>query len=76
MSAQEFGLWQAFHARLPIGQWGAYWRSGLVCATVANYAGKMRGKNAAPATPEDFMPRDGAEDTQETPAQWLRNLGN
>jgi hypothetical protein len=36
----------------------------------------MRGKNAAPATPEDFMPQALPDEPPETAAQWLRKLGN
>lgn len=31
-------------------------RAGQVCATVANYAGKMRGEGVSPANPAEFMP--------------------
>ena len=28
----------------------------MICATVANYAGRQRAENAGPAQPADFMP--------------------
>jgi hypothetical protein len=56
MTGEEFGLWCALYRTDPWGEQRADLRSGIVAAQVANYAGKMRGKHAAPAKPSDFMP--------------------
>jgi len=66
MSAYEFSLWLEFYTEYP---WDGEWlRTGLVCSTIANYAGKERVESAPAAMPFDYMPpweRDGAE--QSTP---------
>lgn len=56
MSAAEFSMWIARNAKAPIGARRGDLQAGVIAATIANYAGRMRGKDAPPATPLDFMP--------------------
>lgn len=66
MSAEEFGLWCAFHALEPWGEARADLRAGIIAATVANYAGKSRRANAPAAKPADFLPpANGHDETAE-----------
>jgi len=55
MTAEEFGLWWALWKEEPFGEWAHYFRSSLICSTLANYAGKCRKEGAQPANPMDFM---------------------
>ncbi len=56
MSAQEFGLWAALYAREPFGDVRGDLQAGVVAATVANYAGRIRSDGAGAAQPGEFMP--------------------
>ena len=56
MTAAEFALWAEYHAIRPWGGELHEMLAGTVSATVANYAGKSRPKEAPPAVPADFMP--------------------
>lgn len=56
MSSPEFALWCGYRAMRPWGHEMAEFAAGTVAATVANYAGKSRNKDAPPAAPADFMP--------------------
>jgi hypothetical protein len=60
MSSAEFSLWCELYER---DEWGqkqieelADLRNGITCATIANYAGKVRKEGAGEARPSDFMP--------------------
>jgi hypothetical protein len=60
MSSAEFSMWVALHNE---DRWGednadqrADFRAGLVCSTVANFAGKSMKSNVKPLAPADFMP--------------------
>jgi hypothetical protein len=53
MSSSEFSSWLAFYRLEPFGEVRADFRTGLLCATVANL---VRDKHQAPHTPADFMP--------------------
>lgn len=55
MPAALFDEWCAFYDLEPWGFQADAWRSGVVAATVANYAGRTRKKSDA--KPSDFMPR-------------------
>ena len=56
MTGEEFGYWSALYRSDPWGEQRADLRAGIVAATVANYAGKMRGERSEPARPSDYMP--------------------
>jgi hypothetical protein len=56
MSAAEFGLWCELNQQEPWEYTKADILTGVQCATIANYAGKMRKKDSKPAVPSDFMP--------------------
>lgn len=56
MSAAEFDMWVAYNRRSPLGPKRGDLQAGIIAATIANYAGRMRGKDAPAATPLDFMP--------------------
>lgn len=60
MSSAEFSLWAEMYR---LDEWGqkptqerADYRAGLICATVANYAGMRRPEHAGQASPQDYMP--------------------
>jgi hypothetical protein len=54
MSAQEFALWCARHAQVPIGEVRDDLNTGILAAQVTNMAGKiLKGK---PTSASDFMP--------------------
>lgn len=70
MTSQEFGLWIAYHQIEPFGEVRADLRAGIVASTVANYAGRMRTKEAGAAQPSEFMPflkHDEPEQTVQEP---------
>jgi hypothetical protein len=60
MSAQEFALWLQLYADEPWGEDRADLRAGIIAATVANHAGRMRSESASPV---EFMPYARREDT-------------
>lgn len=53
MSSQEFSMWAALDEEDQLGERDADFRAALVCATIANFAGKSSDKWRRPA---DFMP--------------------
>ena len=60
MSSAEFSLWAELYR---LDRWGQKsvdemfdYRTGLICATTANFAGKSLAEHAGPAKPQDFMP--------------------
>lgn len=56
MSAQEFGLWLELYQQDPFDETRSDLQIGIIAATIANYAGKVRSDQVPPATPLDFMP--------------------
>ena len=56
LTSPQLTEWYAFLHLEPIGELRADFRAGMVCATVANYAGKTRTEDAPAAMPGDFMP--------------------
>ena len=56
LDSRQLAEWYAYLQIEPIGQLREDFRAGMVCATVANYAGRQRAENAGPAQPADFMP--------------------
>lgn len=56
MSASEWALWIEYHKEAPIDDSRGDLHAAIVASTIANYAGKMRAENAAPASPADYMP--------------------
>lgn len=56
MSALQLTEWLIYLNLEPVGEMRADFRAGMVCATVANYAGKVRKEGADAAVPADFMP--------------------
>lgn len=80
MTAQEFGLWAALYAREPFGDVRGDLQAGIVAATVANYAGRMRSEGAGAAQPGEFMPLIRQDTTPEPvqepdPVKYFSNLG-
>jgi hypothetical protein len=56
MSSAEFSIWLELYEE---DQWGEArddFRTGQICATVANFAGKTLKENSAGLRPADFMP--------------------
>ena len=53
MSSQEYALWKAYYRDSPFEPW---LHTGLVCSTIANWAGKQLKEGTPPLTPADFMP--------------------
>lgn len=65
MTAAEFSLWLEFYREHP---WDGEWlQTGIICATIANYAGKTRAENVPPSTPKDYMPPWGDQEVVEEP---------
>ena len=56
MSALEFDLWCEYRNQSPWDASRADLNTGLVCATIANYAGMQRKEGSEPAAPSTFMP--------------------
>ena len=56
LDSRQLGGWYAFLQIEPIGAMREDFRAGMICSTVANYAGRQRAENAGPAQPADFMP--------------------
>ncbi len=48
--------WYAFLQIEPIGETRDDFRAGMICSTIANYAGKQRAEGTEPAQPADYMP--------------------
>lgn len=81
MDAQEFGLWAALYEIDPWDHERTDVQTGIIAATIANYAGKMRKKGIKPALPADFMPflqQQQQEEEYDTidPLDYFKNLGN
>jgi hypothetical protein len=55
MSAKEFGLWCALNQQDPWDHTRGDINAAIICATIANYAGKIRKSGAKPAEPSEFM---------------------
>lgn len=75
MTAEEFGLWAALYAADPWGEQRADLRAGIVAATVANYAGMQRSKQAGPARPTEFMPYVEREDAVQRDPDPMQHFG-
>lgn len=56
LGADEFGMWAALYAEDPWDATRQDLNAGVICSTIANYAGKKRKNSAKPAVPADFMP--------------------
>lgn len=56
MSSQEFSIWIELYKEDRWGEDLLDLRAGVISATVANYAGKVRKERAAPATAAEFFP--------------------
>jgi len=56
LDSRQLAEWYAYLQIEPIGQLREDFRAGMICSTVANYAGRQRAENAGPAQPADFMP--------------------
>lgn len=55
MSAKRFTEWQLYELVEPFGERAQYWRTGQICAAIAN---SRRTRNNDPiAKAEDFMPK-------------------
>src|SRR5262245_16936279 len=67
MSAQEFSLWLALYEQSPWDDSRLDLGFGVIAATVANYAGKMRAQSAPAASPLDFMPFVKRDEIEEEP---------
>lgn len=68
MSAAEFRVWAALYKVYP---WDEHTDLGFgqVCATIANYAGKVRSDGAEPARASDFMPLPVPPDIEPDPLE-------
>lgn len=80
MDAREFGLWAEFYRQEPFGGERGDLQAGIVAATVANYAGRMRSEQSSAAQPLDFMPLLKAQRQEPTPDEpdpvaYFQNLG-
>ncbi len=67
MTSAEYSLWEEFHVEQP---WDGEWiQTGLICSSIANYAGKTRSDKAPPAAATDYMPpwKKAADDVIEDP---------
>lgn len=53
LDSRQIAEWMAYFSIEPFGEHAAYWRAGVVAATIANV---NRGKRSRPYKPEDFMP--------------------
>ena len=60
LSAKELSEWIEFAEIEPIGAEPAFWRAGMIAATIAN-VNRDRAHKPEPFTPRDFMPRLAAE---------------
>lgn len=56
MSETEFRDWQAYFAIEPFGEEAAFYRSGIVAATIANVNRDTK-THPEPFSPADFMPK-------------------
>ena len=59
MTAEEYGLWMAWHRREPLD--AGWWQTGMVASTIANV---NRGKNSEPFMPAQFIPECWAADAE------------
>jgi len=56
LDSYQIAEWIEFAKLEPFGSRVEDFRAGQLCATVANYAGRMRSEEAGAASPGDFMP--------------------
>ncbi len=75
MTAQEFGLWAALYEVDPWDSTRQDINAGIIAATVANYAGKMRKKGTKEAVPADFMPFLKQQEEQEDAVDPFEHFG-
>ena len=64
MSSAEFALWKDYYGEAPFEPW---LHTGLVCSTVANWAGKTLKEGTPPLTAADFMPGPAEEEEEPDP---------
>ena len=57
LDSRQLGEWYAFLQIEPIGEMREDFRAGMICSTVANYAGRQRAENAGPAQPAQISCR-------------------
>lgn len=75
MSSDEFAMWLEVYPDDLWGEMRAYERSGLICATVANFAGKSLAKGAEAVSARDFMPvQDEAAEVEPDPVEYFRQV--
>lgn len=55
LDSHQLAEWYTFLNLEPIGDLRADYRAGMLCATLANYAGKARIEGAEAANPADFF---------------------
>lgn len=53
LDSRQIAGWMAYFSVEPFGEHAAYWRAGVIAATIANV---NRGKRQRAYKPEDFMP--------------------
>lgn len=53
LDSRQIAGWMAYFSVEPFGEHAAYWRAGVIAATIANV---NRGKSQRALKPEDFMP--------------------
>ncbi len=56
ITSRQLAEWLVFLQIEPIGETRDDFRAGMICATVANYAGRQRAEGSEPAQPADYMP--------------------
>lgn len=66
MSALEFELWCEYRNVSPWDSMRGDLQAGIVCATIANYAGMQRAEDAPAAKPSNYMPFLQAYDSDKT----------
>lgn len=55
LDSRQIAEWMAYYNIEPFGEHAAYWRAGVIAATIANV---NRDKRYRRLTPEDFMPKE------------------
>lgn len=55
LTSLQIAEWYAFLNLEPVGELRADYRTGVLCATVANYAGKARSGDCEAAQPAEFF---------------------
>lgn len=71
MTAQEYGLWLAWHSREPLD--AGWLQAGMQASLLANI---NRGKNSEPFSVADFIPQpwDKQKAAEIDPAAWVKSL--